>query len=94
VKVLKDDGVGKTAGFFERALDWVIANRAACIKVVNLNLSGGLAIDAYTNDPVCVKVRQLSAGNWVVAAAETWAKYSNGKTLQGIFIRREMTRRF
>jgi hypothetical protein len=84
LKVLADNGLGRTAWLLN-ALDWIIDNRAAYnIKVVNLSL-GGPAIDTYTNDPVCVKVRQLSTlGITVVAAAGNEGKnYDTGEKLYG-----------
>ena len=69
VKVLGDDGKGRTSWLLN-GLNWVLQNRAAHnIRVVNLSL-GGDAIDTYTNDPVCLKVKELvNAGVIVVAAS-------------------------
>jgi serine protease AprX len=65
VKVLDDQGVGETSWLLN-GLDWVLQNKNVHnIKVVNLSL-GTLAVDTYTNDPICVKVKELveSASSW------------------------------
>ena len=74
VRVLDSNGVGQTSWLLN-GLDWVLTNRAAYnIRVVNLSL-GGTAVDSWTNDPVCVKVKALvQAGIVVVAAAGNLGK--------------------
>ena len=59
VKVLDNNGTGQISWLLD-GLDGVLQNRAEYnIRVVNLSL-GTTAIDSYTNDPICVKVRNLS----------------------------------
>ncbi len=68
LKVLNSFGIGTTSSLLN-ALDWVIANRTTYnIRVVNLSL-GTPAIDAYANDPVCLKVQQLNLNGILVVAA-------------------------
>ncbi|HEX3102486.1 MAG TPA: S8 family serine peptidase, partial [Pyrinomonadaceae bacterium] len=83
VKVLNNGGQGQTSWLLS-GLDWVLQNKATYnIRVVNLSL-GGNAIDSYTNDPVCLKVKQLvSNGIVVVAAAGNIGKDSNGNKVYG-----------
>lgn len=84
LKVLNNRGVGKTAWLLS-ALQWIVVNgKTHNIRVVNLSL-GGLAIDSYTNDPVCRKVQELNAlGILVVAAAGNDGKnLSTGQKLYG-----------
>lgn len=66
------------------ALQWLIDNHQTYnIRVANLSL-GGLAIDSYTNDPICRKVQELSAkGVLVIAAAGNEGKKANGDKLYG-----------
>ena len=53
------------------------------IRVVNLSL-GSTAIDSWTNDPVCVKVKELvNAGIVVIAAAGNLGKTSTGQKVYG-----------
>ena len=84
LKVLEDNGTGKTANLLN-ALDWLLINAERNnIRIVNMSL-GGLAIDSYTNDPLCVKVRALAAkGILVVAAAgNEGKKATTGQKLYG-----------
>ena len=84
LKVLEDNGTGKTANLLN-ALSWLLNNAERNnIKIVNMSL-GGLAIDSYTNDPLCVKVRALAAkGILVVAAAGNEGKNATtGQKLYG-----------
>ena len=83
LKVLNNLGIGNTAWLLN-ALEWIKVNNATYnIKVVNLSL-GGLAIDSYTNDPVCIKVQQLNAlGIVVVAAAGNLGKNILGQKEYG-----------
>ncbi|HXF42689.1 MAG TPA: S8 family serine peptidase, partial [Pyrinomonadaceae bacterium] len=83
VKVLDDKGIGRTSWLLA-GLDWVLKNRENYnIRVVNLSL-GTLAIDSYTNDPVCRKVKELTAaGIVVVAAAGNLGRGPEGKKLYG-----------
>ena len=69
LRVLNSQGLGSNSGLIN-ALDWIMVNRVAYnIRVVNLSL-GGMAIDSYKDDPVCIAVRRLvDAGVVVVAAA-------------------------
>ena len=74
VKVLNNNGIGNTSWLLN-GLQWILDNRTAYnIKVVNLSL-GTTAVDTYTNDPVCLKVKQLAeAGIVVIAAAGNLGK--------------------
>ncbi|MBK6724932.1 MAG: S8 family serine peptidase [Acidobacteria bacterium] len=83
VKVLNNEGVGNTSWLLN-GLQWIINNRAAYnIRVVNLSL-GTTAVDTYTNDPICVKVKQLAeAGVVVIAAAGNLGKNSLGQKMYG-----------
>jgi len=83
VKVLNNQGIGNTSWLLN-GLQWIIDNRAAYnIKVVNLSL-GTTAVDTYTNDPVCLKVKQLAeAGVVVIAAAGNLGKNSLGQKMYG-----------
>ena len=74
VKVLNDSGSGQTSWLLN-GLDWVLQNKAAYnIRVVNLSL-GTTAVDSYTNDPVCIKVKALvNSGIVVIAAAGNLGK--------------------
>ncbi len=86
LRVLGASGTGTTSSILG-GLDWVMTNRLNPlynIKVVNLSL-GTAAIDSYTNDPLCVAVRQLTqAGIVVVAAAGNEGKDSAGNRLYGM----------
>ncbi|HJS52385.1 MAG TPA: S8 family serine peptidase, partial [Pyrinomonadaceae bacterium] len=83
VKVLNDQGVGETSWLLN-GLDWVLQNKDAHnIKVVNLSL-GTLAVDSYTNDPLCLKVKELAeAGIVVIAAAGNLGKNSVNQEVYG-----------
>lgn len=83
VKVLSNDGTGQTSWLLNR-LNWVLQNRSARnIPVVNLSL-GTLAIDTYTNDPICLKVKELAqAGIVVVAAAGNLGRGPDGQKMYG-----------
>ena len=78
VKALDNNGVGQTSWLLD-GLDWILANRTTYnIRVVNLSL-GSVAVDSYSNDPVCVKVKALvNAGIVVVAAAGNLGKTDAG----------------
>ena len=83
VKVLNDQGVGQTSWLLN-GLDWILQNRQQHnIRVVNLSL-GTLAVDSYHNDPLCLKVKELSdAGIVVVAAAGNLGRGTDGSKLYG-----------
>ncbi|HTH36906.1 MAG TPA: S8 family serine peptidase, partial [Pyrinomonadaceae bacterium] len=83
VKVLDDEGVGETSWLLN-GLDWVLQNKNAYnIKIVNLSL-GTLAVDSYTNDPLCLKVKEVAqAGIVVIAAAGNLGKNSVGQEVYG-----------
>lgn len=83
VKVLNNQGIGQTSWILN-GLNWILANRTTYnIRVVNLSL-GGFAIDTYTNDPVCRKVKELSdAGIVVIAASGNLGKNTNGSKAYG-----------
>jgi len=84
VKVLASNGAGQTSWLLN-GLDWVLQNKTQYnIRVVNLSL-GGDAVDSYTNDPVCLKVRDLvNAGIVVVAAAGNEGKTESGQKVYGM----------
>ncbi len=86
VKVLSDTGTGSTSGLLN-GLNWILTNRTTYnIKVVNLSL-GTTAVDTYTNDPVCLKVKELvNAGIVVFAAAGNEGRdpSTGGKVYGGI----------
>ncbi len=83
VKVLTNNGTGQTSWLLN-GLDWVMQNRDEYnIKVVNLSL-GTTAIDTYSNDPICVKVKELvNAGIVVIAAAGNLGKADDGDKAYG-----------
>ena len=83
LKVLDGLGRGQTSWLLN-ALEWLKLNHQTYnIRVVNLSL-GGVAIDTYTNDPVCRKVQELNAlGILVVAAAGNEGKNAAGQKLYG-----------
>ena len=83
LRVLGADGTGTTSGLLA-ALDWVLTYRTVYnIRVVNLSL-GGVAVDSYSNDPVCQAVRRLvDAGVVVVAAAGNDGKADDGTKIYG-----------
>jgi serine protease AprX len=83
LRVLGADGTGTTSGLLA-ALDWVLTYRTLYnIRVVNMSL-GGVAIDSYSNDPVCRAVRRLvDAGVVVVAAAGNDGKDDGGTKIYG-----------
>ncbi len=83
VKVLNNLGQGQTSWLLN-GLNWVLQNRTQYnIKVANLSL-GTTAVDSYTNDPVCVKVKELvNAGITVVVAAGNLGKNDAGTKLYG-----------
>jgi subtilisin family serine protease len=83
VKVLNDYGKGTTSSVLN-GLNWILTNHDAYnIRVVNLSL-GTTAVDTWTNDPVCLKVKDLvSAGITVFAAAGNDGKDSNGNKIYG-----------
>ena len=83
VKVLSDTGTGQTSWLLN-GLNWVLQNKTAYnIKVVNLSL-GTTAVDSYTNDPACLKVKELvNAGIVVIAAAGNLGKTSAGQEVYG-----------
>ncbi|MEK7855225.1 MAG: S8 family serine peptidase, partial [Acidobacteriota bacterium] len=85
LKALNNTGLGNTSWLLN-ALTWIQNNRTTYnIKVVNLSL-GTNAIDTYTNDPICLKVKALAnAGVVVVAAAGNLGKnYSTGQKIYGM----------
>ncbi|MBA2379668.1 MAG: S8 family serine peptidase, partial [Blastocatellia bacterium] len=83
VKVLDDEGFGQTAWLLN-GLDWILQNREQQnIRIVNLSL-GTTAIDTWTNDPLCRKVRELTeAGIVVFAAAGNLGRGENGEKVYG-----------
>ena len=83
VKVLDNNGQGQQSWLLN-GLNWVLTNRTTYnIRVVNLSL-GATAIDTYTNDPVCLKVKELAAaGIVVIAAAGNLGKDSLGNKRYG-----------
>ena len=83
VKVLDGNGVGQTAWLLS-GLNWILTNKTAYnIRVVNLSL-GGIAVDTYTNDPVCRKVKELTdSGIVVVAASGNLGRSTDGTKAYG-----------
>ena len=83
LRVLGSSGVG-TASMVLGALDWLMTNRARYnVRVVNMSL-GMLAVDTYTQDPLCQGVRRLfDQGVVVVAAAGNNGKSDDGQKLYG-----------
>jgi serine protease AprX len=83
VKVLNNSGQGQ-ASWLLAGMNWVLQNRTTYnIKVVNLSL-GMNAIDTYTNDPLCLKAKELvAAGIVVVAASGNLGKDANGTSMYG-----------
>ena len=83
LRVLDSNGTGTTSGLLA-ALDWVQTYHGIYnIRVVNLSL-GTLAIESYSNDPLCQAVRRLvDAGIVVVAAAGNNGKDSAGQKIYG-----------
>ncbi|MBO0160234.1 S8 family serine peptidase, partial [Vibrio parahaemolyticus] len=75
--------VGQTSWLLQ-GLDWVLQNRQRYnIRVVNLSL-GTLAVDSWRNDPICVKVKELTdAGLVVIAAAGNLGRTSDGRKVYG-----------
>jgi subtilisin family serine protease len=84
LRVLDAQGRGTTSALLS-ALDWVMTNRTRYnIRVVNMSL-GSLAVDSYTNDPVCRAVRRLvDAGVVCVVAAGNNGKDGNGQKVYGL----------
>ncbi len=94
LRVLDSQGNGLSSNLL-RALDWILApvdpnkplgeknHQKYKIRVVNLSL-GTLAVDSYTNDPLCLAVRRLvNAGIVVVVAAGNNGKDSDGNKVYG-----------
>ncbi|HEX8183383.1 MAG TPA: S8 family serine peptidase, partial [Blastocatellia bacterium] len=83
LRVLNSQGIGTSSALLN-ALDWVMNNKTRFnIRVVNMSL-GTMAVDSYTDDPLCRAVRRLSdAGVVVVAAAGNNGKDSAGQKIYG-----------
>jgi serine protease AprX len=83
LRVLNSQGMGSSSVLLS-ALDWVMSNKVRYnIRVVNMSL-GTMAVDSYTNDPLCRAVRRLvDAGIVVVAAAGNNGKDGAGQKLYG-----------
>jgi subtilisin family serine protease len=83
LRVLNSQGVGTTSNLLA-AIDWLMANHTSKnIRVVNMSI-GMLAIESYTDDPLCIAVRHLvDDGVVVVAAAGNNGKNSSGDKLYG-----------
>ncbi|HEY2846313.1 MAG TPA: S8 family serine peptidase, partial [Pyrinomonadaceae bacterium] len=84
VKVLNDSGQGQTSWLLN-GLNWILQNKDQYnIRVVNISLSSD-AVDSWTNDPVCRKVKDLvTSGIVVVASSGNTGKDSNGNKLYGM----------
>jgi serine protease AprX len=83
LRVLNSQGIGSTSALLA-ALDWLMVNRGTYnIRVINMSL-GGMAIDSYKNDPVCIAVRRLvDVGIVAVAAAGNNGKNGQGQKIYG-----------
>ena len=84
LKVLNSTGTGKTSDLVT-ALTWIAANYATYnIKVVNMSL-GTAAIDSWTNDVLCNKVRDLNKFGIlvVVAAGNNGKNFVTGQKVYG-----------
>ena len=83
VRVLGDDGVGKTSDVIA-GIDWVIANKSKYnIKLMNLSL-GHAVTEPAAFDPLCAAVkRAYDAGIIVIAAAGNAGKMPDGTPVLG-----------
>ena len=83
VRVLGDDGVGKTSDVIA-GIDWVISNKTKYnIKIINLSL-GHAVTEPVPFDPLCAAVeRAYRAGIIVIAAAGNAGKMPDGTPVLG-----------